>query len=60
MPTLDTSGVRQVVINVGDNNFGEIFPKDHAEFIDRLKNAGKHSAGDDDGDGDDRTKKQRS
>ncbi|KAG0196539.1 hypothetical protein BGX28_010002 [Mortierella sp. GBA30] len=56
----DSSGVQQVVINVGDDNFSDIFPKEHVEFIDRLKNAGKRSAGDDDGDGDDRTKKQRS
>ncbi|KAK5829079.1 hypothetical protein F5H01DRAFT_393140 [Linnemannia elongata] len=35
----DTSGVQQVVINVSDNNFGKIFPKEHVEFIDRLKNS---------------------
>ncbi|KAF9085495.1 hypothetical protein BGX29_001911 [Mortierella sp. GBA35] len=51
--TIDTSGVQQVVINFGDNNFGEIFPKDHVEFIDRLKNAGKCSAADNDDDGGD-------
>ncbi|KAF9080259.1 hypothetical protein BGX23_002403, partial [Mortierella sp. AD031] len=50
-PIFDASGVQQVVINVGDNNFGEIFPKEHIEFIDKLKNAGRHSATDDD-DGD--------
>ncbi|KAG9064270.1 hypothetical protein KI688_003458 [Linnemannia hyalina] len=54
----DTSGVQQVVINVSDDNFGEIFPKDHVEF-DRLKNVRKRSAEDDDGYGDDHTKKQR-
>lgn len=54
-----TSGVQQVVINVGNDNFGEIFPKDHVEFIDRLKNVGKRSAGDDDSDGEDRSKKPR-
>ncbi|KAG0048432.1 hypothetical protein BGZ89_004598 [Linnemannia elongata] len=37
----DTSGVQQVVINVSDNNFGKIFPKEHVEFIDRLKNMRK-------------------
>ncbi|KAF9085402.1 hypothetical protein BGX29_001963 [Mortierella sp. GBA35] len=58
-PIFDASGVQQVVINVGDNNFGEIFPKEHVEFIDRLKNAGKRSVADDDDDGGDRTKKQR-
>ncbi|KAF9922982.1 hypothetical protein BGZ65_009206, partial [Modicella reniformis] len=42
--TLDAS--QQVVINVSDNNFSEIFPKDHVEFIDRLKNC---SVEDDDG-----------
>ncbi|KAI8595060.1 hypothetical protein EDD21DRAFT_425759 [Dissophora ornata] len=57
---LDASGVQQVVINVSDNNFGEIFPKDHVEFIDRLKNTGKRSVGDVDGDDDDRSKKQKS
>ncbi|KAF9311329.1 hypothetical protein BG006_004580, partial [Podila minutissima] len=55
----DPSGVQQVVINVGDDNFGDIFPRKHVEFIDRLKNVGKCSAEDDDHDGDDRTKKQR-
>lgn len=40
----DSGGVQQVVINVGDHNFGNIFPKDHVEFIDRLKNAGKRTA----------------
>ena len=36
-------GMRPVVINVGENNFAEIFPKDHEEFVDRLKNSGKRS-----------------
>ncbi|KAF9113340.1 hypothetical protein BGX30_006972, partial [Mortierella sp. GBA39] len=39
---VDTSGVRQVIINVGDDNFGDIFPRSI------LKNAGKRSAGDED------------
>lgn len=51
--TLDASSMQQVVINVG-----EIFPEAHVEFIDRLKNVRKRSA-EDDGDDDDRTKKQR-
>ncbi|KAF9019609.1 hypothetical protein BGZ52_003238 [Haplosporangium bisporale] len=55
----DESGVQQVVINIGDDNFGDIFPREYVEFIDRLKNVGKRSAEDDDDDGDDRTKKQR-
>ncbi|KAG0339835.1 hypothetical protein BG000_001232 [Podila horticola] len=56
----DTSGVQQVVINVDDDNFGDIFPREHVEFIDRLKNAGKRSAGDeDDSDGEDRSKKPK-
>lgn len=55
--TLNARGVQQVVINVGDNNYGDIFPKDHVEFIDRLKNVGKRSAGNDDSDGEDRSKK---
>lgn len=50
--------MQQVVINVGDDNFSGIFPKEHVEFIDRLKNVGKRSA-EDDGNDDDRTKKQR-
>ncbi|KAF9080710.1 hypothetical protein BGX27_005313 [Mortierella sp. AM989] len=55
----DESGVKQVVINVGDDNFGDIFPKEHVEFIDRLKNARKRTSGDDDSNGED-CKKQRS
>ncbi|KAF9972814.1 hypothetical protein BGZ73_003998 [Actinomortierella ambigua] len=37
----DPSGVQQVVINISDDNFAHIFPKEHVEFIDRLKNARK-------------------
>ncbi|KAF8927125.1 hypothetical protein BGZ47_002331, partial [Haplosporangium gracile] len=37
----DLSGVQQVVINVSDDNFSNIFPKEHVEYIDRLKNARK-------------------
>ncbi|KAF9112544.1 hypothetical protein BGW39_004028, partial [Mortierella sp. 14UC] len=44
----DPSGVQQVVINVSDNNFGVIFLQEHVEFIDRLKNARKQSADEDD------------
>ena len=55
----DPSGVQQVVINISNNNFGNIFPQEHVEFIDRLKNARKCSADDDDSD-DDQTKKKRS
>jgi len=40
----DPSGVQQVVINVNDNNFGAIFPKEQVEFIDQLKNARKRTA----------------
>ncbi|KAF9372668.1 hypothetical protein CPC16_002304 [Podila verticillata] len=54
----DESGVQQVVINVSDGSLGDIFPKEHVEFIDRLKNVRKRSAEDNDDD-DDRTKKQR-
>ncbi|KAF9536754.1 hypothetical protein EC957_009801 [Mortierella hygrophila] len=56
----DPSGVQQVVINIGDNNFGSIFPKEHVEFIDRLKNARKRSADDRDSDDGDCPKKPRS
>ncbi|KAF9583332.1 hypothetical protein BGW38_009733 [Lunasporangiospora selenospora] len=35
----DPSGVQQVVINISDDNFGDIFPKDRVEFIEHLKNA---------------------
>ncbi|KAG0195592.1 hypothetical protein BGX33_002940 [Mortierella sp. NVP41] len=55
----DPSGVQQVVINIGDENFSDIFPKEHVEFIDRLKNARKRSADDDDSNDED-SKKQRS
>lgn len=57
---IDTNGVQQVVINVSDHNFGEIFPKEDVEFIDCVKNAGKCSAENDDSNGEDRSKKQRS
>ncbi|KAF9386563.1 hypothetical protein CPC16_007477, partial [Podila verticillata] len=43
----DTSDVQQVIVNVGDENFGDIFPKEHVKFIDRLKNSGKRNADDD-------------
>ncbi|KAI8597290.1 hypothetical protein EDD21DRAFT_385818 [Dissophora ornata] len=56
----DPSGVQQVVINVSDDNFGNIFPQEHVEFIDRLKNARKRSANDDDSNDEDCSKKQRS
>ena len=56
----DPSGVQQVIINVGDNNFGDIFPKEHVQFIDRLKNARKRSVDDDEGSDEDCSKKQRS
>jgi hypothetical protein len=56
---IDASGVQQVVINVGDQNFGQIFPKEHVEFIDRLKSAGKRSAEDDESEGEDHSKKQK-
>ncbi|KAF9325121.1 hypothetical protein BG006_011376 [Podila minutissima] len=56
----DPSGVQQVVINISDDNFGDIFPQEHVEFIDRLKNARKRSADDDDSNDEDCSKKQRS
>ncbi|KAK3806213.1 MAG: hypothetical protein J3R72DRAFT_499657 [Linnemannia gamsii] len=56
----DPSGVQQVVINISDNNFSDIFPQEHVEFIDRLKNARKRSADDDDSNDEDCSKKQRS
>ncbi|KAG9319051.1 hypothetical protein KVV02_002114 [Mortierella alpina] len=56
----DCSGVQQVVINVSDNNFGDIFPQEHVEFIDRLKNARKRSADNDDSNDEDCSKKWRS
>ncbi|KAG0220136.1 hypothetical protein BGW42_007799, partial [Actinomortierella wolfii] len=60
VPKVDASGVQQVVIRVGDTNFGQIFPKDHVKFIDRLKSAGKRSVDDDDdSDIDDRSKRHR-
>ncbi|CAO3568677.1 unnamed protein product [Mortierella alpina] len=56
----DSSGVRQVVMNVSDNNFGDIFPQEHVEFIDRLKNARKRSADNDDSNDEGCSKKSRS
>ncbi|KAF8926728.1 hypothetical protein BGZ47_002569 [Haplosporangium gracile] len=60
VPEKDTRGVQQVVIRVSDTNFSEIFPKEHVDFIDRLKNARKRSADDGDSDDEDSSKKQRS
>ncbi|KAF9557893.1 hypothetical protein EC968_007407, partial [Mortierella alpina] len=63
VPEKDASGVQQVVIRVSDVNFGQIFPKEHVMFIDRLKKAGKRAAddvdSDDDDDDEDRSKKPR-
>lgn len=56
----DPSGVQQVVINISDDNFGDIFPQEHVEFIDRLKNARKRSADDDDSNDEDCSKNKRS
>ncbi|KAF9081687.1 hypothetical protein BGX23_000568 [Mortierella sp. AD031] len=56
----DPSGVQQVVINISDDNFGDIFPQEHVEFIDRLKNARKRSADDYDSNDEDCSKKKRS
>ncbi|KAF9143534.1 hypothetical protein BG015_000404 [Linnemannia schmuckeri] len=58
VPEKDACGVQQVVIRVSDTNFGQIFPKEHVEFIDRLKKAGKRAADDIDSD-EDRSKKLR-
>ena len=60
VPKVDAGGLQQVVIRVGDTNFGQIFPKEHVRFIDRLKKAGKRPANDNGNDDDDRSKKQRS
>ncbi|KAF9123631.1 hypothetical protein BG015_005274, partial [Linnemannia schmuckeri] len=57
---MDPSGVQQVVINISDDNFGDIFPQKHVEFIDRLKNARKRSVDDDDSNDEDCSKKKRS
>jgi hypothetical protein len=35
----DANGVQQIVVNIGNNNFGGIFLWGYVEFIDRLKNA---------------------
>ncbi|KAK3812540.1 MAG: hypothetical protein J3R72DRAFT_498661 [Linnemannia gamsii] len=59
VPKKDARGVQQVVIRVSDANFGYIFPEEHVKFIDRLKNAGKLAADDDDSDDEDRSKKLR-
>ncbi|KAF9314132.1 hypothetical protein BG006_004017, partial [Podila minutissima] len=47
---IDANGIQQVVINVGDHNFGDIFPREHVKFIERLKNAGNRSTDDDESD----------
>ncbi|KAG9062285.1 hypothetical protein KI688_006617 [Linnemannia hyalina] len=59
VPEKDAHGMQQVVIRVSDTNFGQIFPKEHVKFIDRLKNAGKRAADDVDSDDEDRPKKLR-
>ncbi|KAF9271747.1 hypothetical protein BGZ88_005674, partial [Linnemannia elongata] len=59
VPEKDASGLQQVVIRVSENNFGKIFPKEHVQFIDRLKNVGKRPADDDISDDEDRVEKQR-
>ncbi|KAG0053924.1 hypothetical protein BGZ90_006089 [Linnemannia elongata] len=59
VPEKDARGVQQVVIRVSDINFSQIFPKEHVEFIDRLKNTGKRAADDVDSDDEDRSKKLR-
>ncbi|KAF9340932.1 hypothetical protein BGZ91_011754 [Linnemannia elongata] len=56
----DPSGVQQVVINVSDANFSDIFTQEHVEFIDQLKNALKRSADDNDSNDEDCSEKQRS
>ncbi|KAF8943395.1 hypothetical protein BGZ47_005469 [Haplosporangium gracile] len=59
VPKVDEDGLQQVVIRVGDKNFGRIFPKDHVEFIDRIKNVKKRSVDGIDSDDEDRSKKQK-
>ncbi|KAF9969321.1 hypothetical protein BGZ73_008381 [Actinomortierella ambigua] len=59
VPKPDANGVQQVVTRVEDSNFGKIFPKDHVMFIDRLKRAGKRTAGDIDSYDEDRSKKAK-
>ncbi|KAF9152614.1 hypothetical protein DFQ26_000840 [Actinomortierella ambigua] len=59
VPEKEASGLQQVVIRVSETNFGKIFPKEHVQFIDRLKSAGKRPADDDISDDEDRVKKQR-
>ncbi|KAG0219493.1 hypothetical protein BGX31_011294 [Mortierella sp. GBA43] len=60
VPKIDANGVQQIVIRVGDTNFGQIFPKEHVKFIDRLKNTGKRVADDSDNDDDGRLAKGKS
>ena len=57
VPEKEICGVQQVVIRSSETNFGHIFPKEHAEFIDRLKNTGKRVADDIDSEDEDRAKK---
>ncbi|KAG0348688.1 hypothetical protein BG004_004510 [Podila humilis] len=58
IPEEDARGVQQVVIRVSDTNFNQIFPKEHVEFIDQLKNARERSADDDDSNDEDSSKKE--
>ncbi|KAG0294490.1 hypothetical protein BGZ98_001754, partial [Dissophora globulifera] len=55
----DVSGVQRIVINISDNNFSDIFPKEHVKFINQLKNARKRSADDDDSNEEEYSKKQK-
>ncbi|KFH72982.1 hypothetical protein MVEG_00207 [Podila verticillata NRRL 6337] len=55
---MEAMKINTLPTNVSDNNFGEILFKEHAEFIDRLKNLGKLFT-EDDGNDNDRTKNQR-
>ncbi|KAF9403935.1 hypothetical protein BGZ76_007166, partial [Entomortierella beljakovae] len=44
---IQVDGFQQVIVRVDDKNFADIFPKDHVEFINRLKCPGKHCMDDD-------------
>jgi len=57
VPEKEMSGVQQVVIRISEINFGQIFPKEHVEFINRLKKAGKRAADDVNSEDEDRSKK---
>lgn len=57
--TTNTSVVQQVVINIGDNKFGKIFPKSMLTSTTDSRSAENRSAEDDNSDSNDRSNKDK-